>query len=226
MDRIEDWTVPAWFYDEWDQFNIWRPGENDVTEDALRNFIKCIDQAQDERPIQAFLESYPHFLLGTQRTGHGTWIIPRKRLGSEFVTDFLVASGSSGGVFWELLELESPNAVPFQKSGEPSKVLRHAVAQIEEWRRWIERNIGYAQRPKSQDGLGLAQIHSRTAGTIYIGRRAQFPVKYNDIREQFRKQTSISIMTYDRLIELIAAEMLRFRSAESPTDCVHRLRNS
>lgn len=226
MGRSEEWRVPDWFYEEWDDFNIWRPGEKDITEDILGRFIYCVDDAVDERPIQSMIGQMPQLMLGTQRTGHGTWVIPHQKLGSQFVTDFLIASGSSGGLDWELVELESPRAVPFIGNGEPSKELRKGISQIQEWRRWLESNVSYARLPKSGNGLGLSQIHSETMGTIIIGRRTKFPSNYNDIRDQFLRQNKIKIMSYDRLIELIATEMLRFRSSEDPSDCIQRLRLS
>lgn len=224
-DPLDDWRVPGWFYDQWEENNIWRPGELDVDEKLLASFIRCVDNACDERPIHKFLEGAPNLLLGTQRTGHGTWVFSKKKLGSEFIPDFLIASGSSGGLSWEMVELESPCEIPYLKSGQPSESLRHGIAQVQDWRAWLSNNKDYAAKPKSQGGLGLAQIHDQTLGTIIIGRRDKsMPDKYNEIRTQIRSQNNISIMTYDRLLELVATEMLRFSSNEKPHDCVQRLR--
>src|SRR4051812_6159510 len=78
----------------------------DITHLALRSFTQILDGAGDERPLQAFLEATPHLLVQHLRGGYGRWVVPRVRLGSEFVPDFLVAEESSSGLEWYLVELQ------------------------------------------------------------------------------------------------------------------------
>ncbi len=212
------------FYEEWDECNIWDPGVNDPTRDDLLDLLKLVDEAPDERPIQKLLEARPRLWLGTQRTGHGTWVFPQKRLGSEFIPDFLIASGSSGGLFWELVEIESPTATPFLKNGEQSAKLRTAVSQIEDWRNWLTNNITYARNPKKLDGLGLESIHPRSSGKIIIGRRTNFPDKYNTVRQSLWHDKHITVMSYDRFLEQIAFGIFRGQTRDEMTAIIHNLR--
>lgn len=118
------------------EFLVWWPhfSRKDVTA-----FKKCLARATRETDLQKFLAVNPMLLAQQLGGGHGRWVIPQKRLGCQFVPDFMVGEKSSAGFEWYAVELESPTAKMFTKAGDPSRQLNHAMRQISDWRSWLER---------------------------------------------------------------------------------------
>lgn len=135
----------------WDQIT----GEES---DSLRDLL---DSNPNEEKMHQFLGNNRKFLVQLLAGGHGRYCFSKKQLGSEFVTDFLVAEVNSMGIHWYAIELESPRAKSYRKGGLQSAELTHAIGQIRDWRRWMANNLDYARRPRDQDGLGLIGIESR-----------------------------------------------------------------
>lgn len=152
-----------------------------------------------ERDIQRILENHPGLLVHRLSCEMG-WVIPQKRLGSEYVTDFLVAEELSPGFYWLAVELESPQVRMFTKAGDPSQHLVHAIRQIQDWRSWLEHNQAYAARPREEDGLGLVDISPRLPGLIIIGRRSGTKRQTRNLRRQLMADHRIEIRSYDSLI--------------------------
>ncbi len=175
--------------------------ENEIRSHTLAAFLQCLDNGASEREAQRFLEENPEVLAQHLGGGHGRWVIPHQRLGSELITDFVIGERNSGGTFWHAVELESPKARMFSRNGDPSAKLNHAIRQITDWRAWLDRNQNYAARPRSESGLGLTDIHSQVHGIIIIGRRDSIEPGTNDRRRQLCADSNIQIMSYDRLIE-------------------------
>lgn len=174
-----------------------------VSERDIRDLTDVINNAENEEDIQQFIASRPQFLLQhLGGGGHGRWVIPKKRLGGEHVTDFMICAKDSLGFHWTAVELESPHRKLFTQGGDPAEYLRHAIRQIQDWRTWLTRNIGYASRLREESGLGLTDITGEVKGLILIGRRAEVSDSTRDLRERMSKENAISIHTYDYLIDM------------------------
>ena len=152
-----------------------------------------------ERQMQRFLESYPILLARLLGGGHGRWVIPHTRLGSQYVTDFLIGTRSTLGSEWMAVELESPRARIFTNRGDPTATLNHAIRQITDWRNWLSRNRDYASRPRDQDGLGLTDIDPNLPGLILMGRRSANPSGSIERRRRLASDLRIQIHSYDWL---------------------------
>ena len=107
---------------------------DDITRQDVDDFERVLDGATGEGELQKYLEEHPPMLIQPLGGGHGRWVMSQKRLGSEFVTDFIIGERSSQGFEWTAVELESPTALLFNKNGDPSPVLRHAIRQVTDWR--------------------------------------------------------------------------------------------
>lgn len=142
--------------------------------------------------------------------GHGRWVIPRQRLGSEHVTDFLIAHRHSFGFEWQAVELESPLRPMFNKNGDPSQYLNHAIRQMTDWRAWLKTNQSYAARPRSEGGLGLTDIDANTRGLILIGRREHMPPGPAARRRQMVQDLNIDIHSYDYLLDSMRGRLGAF----------------
>lgn len=185
---------------------------DDITLEEVHLFEQVIGDAPDERAIQKHLEKNPTLIVQHLNYGHGRWVIPQKRLGAEFVCDFVIGQRGSLGYKWCAVELESPTAKPFTKAGNPSAILTHAIRQIQDWRSWLKVNQNYAARTKREGGLDLPDIGQNIPGLILIGRRSGYSADWNKYRLQFLENSNIEIRSYDYLIDVAKERALWFQS--------------
>jgi Shedu protein SduA, C-terminal len=174
---------------------------NGLTRDEVTAFKSALEAARDEGDMQRVLEAHPCILIQHLTVGRRAWIIPKKRLGSEYETDFMIAQKASDGFVWHAVELERPQAKLFNRNGDPSYALNHALRQINDWRDWLSRNLDYAARPCERSGLGLIDIHPELEGLIIMGRDAQFDRRATAARRQrLERVNRVKIETYDWLL--------------------------
>ncbi len=180
---------------------------DNVTQQDVNALARRLETAPGEREMQRYFEQYPTVLIQHLGGGHGRWVIPQKKLGLQYVTDFLIADRHSAGYIWTAVELESPKAIMFTKSGDPSARLTHAIRQITDWRIWLERNRDYAARPRGEDGLGLTSISPRLPGLIIIGRESDLVSDTGARRMELADRMNIEIHTYDWLVRSIQGRL-------------------
>lgn len=186
-----------------DYFTRW----DRIRPEDVERLKSALDNAKREEDIQQFLQTHPQFLIQHLGGGHGRWVIPKQKLGAEHVTDFLVAEKHSFGHEWQAIELESPLKQMFNKNGDPSQHLNHAIRQIQDWRAWLTTNQNYASRLKTESGLGLTNITSNVQGLILIGRRATLTQRSTELRRQMVSCLNIRIHTYDYLVEALQGRL-------------------
>jgi hypothetical protein len=105
-------------------------------------FENVISNAADEAVIQKYLIAHPQLFRIHLRGNLGNAVIPWPRLGAEFVPDFLLVEADSAGLHWTLVELESPTKKMLNTDGKLAPKTREAIAQIEVWREWLNRQLG------------------------------------------------------------------------------------
>jgi len=189
------------FFSRWDH----------VTPDELTALASALDGATREEDIQKFLQLNPQFLIQHLGGGHGRWVIPKQKLGAEHVTDFLIAERHSFGFEWQAVELESPLRAMFNKNGDPSQFLNHAIRQITDWRAWLKSNQAYASRPRTDGGLGLTDIDANVKGLILIGRRAAIDPETNARRRQLVQDLNIEIHSFDYLLQSLEGRLVSLK---------------
>ena len=180
---------------------------DDITHEQVLDFEKHLSSAKTENDIHSFLIKNPLLLTQHLGGGHGRWVIPKQRLGAEFVTDFVIGQKNSIGFEWQAVELESPKADMFTKSGKPSGMLVQAIKQIQDWRAWLQRNQDYASRDRQKNGLGLTDITANIPGLILIGRRNRNSESTNDLRRQMVSDLNIEIHSFDFLLDVIRSRL-------------------
>lgn len=206
--------APDWFFLDHEEKEMERLADKVGYQDCLSHLDRLqsgISAGWGEREIQRFLKTHKYLLMGRHRTGHGTYVFYESQLGSQHKMDWAIANGSSGGLLWEVIELESPKVSPFTKKGELSKYSQHGLNQIHDWRRWLMDNRDYAQRSCKQNGLGLLDIGDHCEGVVVVGRRINYEKRagwerYNKDRVRVRKESHIEIISYESFLE-----SLRFR---------------
>ncbi|MDN5745538.1 MAG: DUF4263 domain-containing protein [Nocardioidaceae bacterium] len=129
---------------------------------------------------------------------HGCWVIPRPRLNEKYIPDFLIASQTSAGVTWWLVELESPTQPLHMKNRHLAKGPRQGIAQIEDWREHIRGNQANINKLKSDGGLGFPGLRSDARGLVVVGRGA-LTSHVDPARASESAQKNIEIRTYDWL---------------------------
>ena len=112
--QLKKFFKPAIF--EADDLHEYFTWWDNVTSAQVKEDLECLDKATSERELQAFLEGHPNLLIQHLGGGHGRWVVPQKRLGSEFVTDFVIGERHSFGFQWQAVEIESP-LVPLSIAG-------------------------------------------------------------------------------------------------------------
>jgi len=92
------------------EFFVWW---DDISKHEVEALEKCLASAKGEYEIQEFLSGNPILLIQHLGGGHGRWVIPMQRLGSEYVTALLLA----------IVILEAPSGKLLNW-----RVLRHACS--------------------------------------------------------------------------------------------------
>jgi hypothetical protein len=171
-----------------------------VSQADIDEFATVIDSSSDEKPIQKHLEARPQ-LLSVLLPRPPRYVIPQKRLGSEFVLDFILGDVDSMGIHWYLVELESPRASVYLADQKTlSKEARKGIDQVVEWRNWLQNNVAYARQPRSRDGLGLFDIRPDVRALVLVGRRSTLATTTDAARQEARSSRNIQIHTYDWLL--------------------------
>lgn len=164
--------------------------------EIINEYEVVLSDARDEKPLQIFLASHPSLLSSLSPPGGSYWCLDRPRLGSEFIPDFLLASQTSAGVQWVMIELESPLERALTKAGLPAKKAAEGLKQIRDWRIWVRDNIQYAQNQ-----LGLEGIDAECMSYLIIGRRSSLASKQAKPYRELSDNKTI-VMSYDRLLDL------------------------
>lgn len=175
--------------------------EDIVSEDDIAELESVITTAEDERPIQKFLEENGH-LLTALLGGTLRYCLPQKRLGVEYVPDFIIGDVDSLGVRWVLIELETPRSGIYLKDGLMlDEKARRGVSQVVAWRNWLSSDIAYARQRRSENGLGLFDIREQSDAIVLVGRRSLMPETKDAQRHEYRRSNNIQIHSYDWLLE-------------------------
>ena len=97
---------------------------------------EVFNQMSGEREIHAYLKKQPWLILSTfmNAGGHLNYVLPEFSLAGKHFADFVVMQSFSGGWNIAFIELEPVDEKPFIKNGSPSKRLRGAIKQIDDWR--------------------------------------------------------------------------------------------
>jgi hypothetical protein len=186
--------------DDWlEEFHAQRPVPIAGLADRFEDILSTAEREED---VQKFLADNPYILA--EQLPHCHHVIPKFRFGGNYVSDFLLPEMTSGGTFWVLVELEPVNAKLVTASGQLAERVRTGVQQVRDWRNWLLNNRDMAIRPRSKNGLGLSSIEA-VPGWVVVGRRSQVTDRFNELRNQIQSDSSIDIMTFDRLLERFRA---------------------
>jgi hypothetical protein len=177
--------------------------EDGPSEADMAELASIVSTAVDEKPVQQYLEENPQVLAALLR-GPFRYVLPQVRIGKDYVADFFLASVDSRGVSWTLLELETPRSpTALSKKNDFDKHARAGIAQIEEWREWLQDNLDQARRGPRQNGLSLPDIRPGVDGIVLVGTRDRLATNANPLRSRLSESKRIDVHTYDWLVETV-----------------------
>ena len=109
-------------------------------EKLIKEFELLLEKSHNEEDIQKFLGKNPILIQPCNQ------IIPKQKLGEDFVTDFVLVNVLHQGIIYTLVEIEKPSMKILTKNGVFSAEFKHAEKQILDWKIWIQDNQDYLQR--------------------------------------------------------------------------------
>jgi hypothetical protein len=154
-------------------------------------------------------------------------VIPEFRIGSRFRCDFVVMQSYSGGWNIEFVELEPVNVSLCNKDRTPSKPLRIALNQIDDWKRFLETD-GATMRSQLADAAkknDLLQPDLNLGGepSSFAGDDLRHP--FTHIRAAYNPSSLAVAMNSVTLVTMSAIHTVRsteFRSALTTDSCRSR----
>lgn len=162
----------------------------------IDNYCFLLDQNESEEVIHQFLANHSYFFNTLIRLFDSSPLYSKIKLGSDFELDFCFMDPSSFGPNWVFIEIERPEHKLFNKSGDPSSKLSHAIRQVQDWQYWVSDNISYAR--STMTGINYPR------GYIFIGRRKELDGKPKLInrlkRINYDNRLSVEVRTFDYFI--------------------------
>lgn len=163
--------------------------------EAIRELEDLLESGEVlEGPFQDLLERQPQLLASLVVGNWATYVIPQQRLGSEYVTDFLVLGVNSLGPQWLAVEIEAPRHRLLRADGDLRQSVNHAIGQVQSWRQWLTTHVADAQ-----DNLHLYGIQSQIRGLVVIG-RGEPSLDRQSSRAIVGEQQNIDVHTWDWLL--------------------------
>ena len=150
-------------------------------------FEALLNDAEREEDLQIFLKENPMVLHPTAE------LIPKKKLGEDFITDFVLVTPSDQGPTYTLVEIEKSSHPVLVKDNSLSSQTNHAIKQTRDWDIWLEQNKAYLQQklpgfetPKYMVVIGRGTSLADTAKAY--------------LRSYNRDWKNIELMTFDDVL--------------------------
>jgi hypothetical protein len=131
-------------------------------EKDIGELARLLDNQVREQELHEFLAHHSYFFNGIIRLFGASPLYSKIKLGSEFEIDFACFDAGTPGPEWHLIEIEGPGDPLFNKAGDPTARLTHAIQQVSDWQRWIHEHLEYARN--------LLPHLEYPMGYVFIGR--------------------------------------------------------
>ena len=157
--------------------------------ELITQFEQLLSVASHEEELQVFIKAHPE-LLDLRAVS----VDPKVRLGSEYVTDFIVTLPGQQHV---LVEIERAGHRLFTGNHDPTSALSHSVQQVEDWLEWSHDNLAYLRQT-------YPDLHE-PKGLVVIGRRSSLHAKDTRALRRRNALNSVRVVTYDDLLDDVRA---------------------
>jgi hypothetical protein len=166
-------------------------------------FETLIAAGSKEEELQVFLKKNPFILHPSAE------LIPKKKLGEDFVTDFVLVATTTQGPVYILVELERASHSILTKDLVLSGPVNHAIKQTRDWDVWLEKNKAYIQNK--------LQGFETPTYMIVIGRSNTMTNEDKSyLRSYNREWKNTTLMTYDDLLTRFRNTIVNLESISEP----------
>lgn len=144
---------------EWigDAFDLLTLGSFKLSKSLIKEFEDLVTAQLEEEAYQAFLSKHPVFLDPLASA-----VIPKQKLGIEFVTDFVLHRFDGK---YTLVEIEKPQDRLFTSRRDFTSQFTHAFGQVLDFQQWVDSHGEYAN--------SLMPGISSPRGCLVMGRRSE-----------------------------------------------------
>jgi hypothetical protein len=169
-----------------------------MLDDALATTTKATEQT-----FQDYLEENttlfrPPFELN--HSVHLSAVISKFKLDTSLTTDFAYLTKSSATWWLVLVELEHPNKPLFKKTPVPTAQLTAAIAQVDSWRTFVEKNPAILAQKIAPLKKPLTQNKLKVKYALVIGRTNEFAAAQAKLDALDNLQRDdFKVLTYDSL---------------------------
>ena len=189
------------------------PGKRSaISQHTLDTFERALEGGAEE-PIQRVLSANPYLIqyVLPQSGHHGVWVFPKAMIkppagpdSKGMIPDFLVASRSSLGFYWHVVELKRSDIVFSNKRGNGySRDGNHAIAQCLKYIDWCSNYIETVRA-----NVNIDELAQPSQAIILIGRASNETPTQQICRRHFdRGNGSIDVVSYDRILEGLRYEL-------------------
>ena len=199
-----DYTMP----DNFIEFELGWYRKYDFKYEA-EELLKILDDSRKENDIQSYIKDnqkwfIPASIFKEYNFGHHeAFIVPEQALGAEYRADYMLLGRNSIGHQIVLIEFEDVNVdYKIQSANIESDSVRKGIAQIKDWKRWMDSNREYFMK---SCGLSNVSRNIPTWGINYclvVSRRSRMDEIANQMRGQSQyEMPALRIVTYDRLVD-------------------------
>ena len=138
--------------------------------------------------MQVFLKDHPFVLHPASEQ------IPKKKLGEDFVTDFVLVTTTAQGPTYLLVEIERAAHPLLTQEFTLTKEVNHAIKQTRQWDVWLEKNKAYLQN--KLPGFETPKY------LVVIGRGNKFDEDQKAyLRSYNREWKNLELLTYDDVLK-------------------------
>jgi hypothetical protein len=190
-----------------------RYGEpRDANEKALTDIRDALQTGREE-DIQVALSTHPYaFRYAIAGSGHhGTWAFPKQMIkprsadGSKgIIPDFLVATLSSLGYFWHVVEIKRFDARFSNKSG--TGLSQEASLAITQCNRYLAHFRDYIDAVRSS--IRVNELVQPSGAVLIIGDSATESDAQRQVRSEFvRSRNNIDVVSYRRILRGLESDI-------------------
>lgn len=175
--------------------------------EIVREFESLLGNSVREEELQGFLKEYPFVLHPSAEA------IPKKKLGEDFVTDFVLVDPSSQGPTYILVELERSTHPILTQDNSLAQAVIHALKQTRDWDVWLEEHKAYLQ--SKLPGFETPKY------LVVIGRGHELDeTQKKYLRSYNREWKNTELITYDDVLIRYRSVVERLKNATGPkTSC-------
>lgn len=182
--------------------------DNDFESEA-EAFSNVIYTAKNELEIQRYIKQnrkwfIPGSIFLDYNFGHhDAYLFPEQQLGNKYAADYMLLGKNSDGYNIVLVEFEKANTeYLLTTSNVESESVRKGLTQIQDWKRWIERNLDFFLRDIELSQKGIDVPVYRIYYYLVVSRRDFMTPTALDVRSQsMYEKINTKIVTFDRSVD-------------------------